>query len=240
MGLNRPWELDNARLRELWGELGGNPREIALALGRSTDAVRSQADKLGLRKVVPVPHLGRWTAAVVEQVGRFLTLDGLTCAEIADKIAVQTGMRTTRNMIIGLATRHNLHPNRELTPKVSRAGKDSPARKNAVSLRKARQKAIAPAKPAKPVWDYSGASRRDPYETRKDAWTPILGSFPQPLTKLGRSCCKWPVGGAGADMLFCCEAVRGDLQPYCSAHHRLGVGETGSARDLARSIRKVA
>jgi len=57
-------------------------------------------------------------------------------------------------------------------------------------------------------------------EVRAKAWTPLEGSTPKTLTD--RTGCKWPVGGQGADMLFCDEPISDRDPCWCQAHRMMG------------------
>lgn len=57
-----------------------------------------------------------------------------------------------------------------------------------------------------------------------------------PLMEAGFGQCRWPVGGHGAGLVVCGDAVEIEGRPYCAAHRARAtrrVGLTGAAADLA-------
>lgn len=227
--------------------------DIARELGRSADAIRMQALKMGLKRPVVTPKgNGKWDneegKLLLARMEHLLVVERRTVAEAAQILSAETKRHISRNVIIGLSDRRGFARAKTSTrpatpgtrkvaaPKIPRQGKDNPSRSNAQNVRQARAKAITQAQAPKPIPSMENG-HREPTAYRPEAWEPIVGSFPQTLAKLGSTCCKWPVGGSGADMLFCCEPARTDLEPYCSEHARRSYADTSSAKELRRGLR---
>lgn len=62
---------------------------------------------------------------------------------------------------------------------------------------------------------------RHGYTARAGAFEPLSGTNPRTLTERPFNGCCWPVGGEGADTLFCCAPKAG--RSYCAAHESAGI-----------------
>lgn len=61
--------------------------------------------------------------------------------------------------------------------------------------------------------------REPPSEARRKAWEPLQGSTPRTMHDGPLTGCRWPVGGKGADTLFCCNRTVG---AWCAEHAAIG------------------
>ena len=67
---------------------------------------------------------------------------------------------------------------------------------------------------------------------------PLPNTFPRPWLTRQPYECGFPVGGFGADTLFCCAPVKPESR-YCAAHHAIAyVKPEITANRLARSLRR--
>lgn len=64
----------------------------------------------------------------------------------------------------------------------------------------------------------------DGYKARTEAFAPLPGTNPRTLMERPSNGCCWPVGGEGADTLFCSAAKAG--QSYCATHGGSGITES--------------
>jgi GcrA cell cycle regulator len=67
------------------------------------------------------------------------------------------------------------------------------------------------------------------------AFQPLAGVAPVPFVERSGECCRWPVGGSGADML-CCGAKAPAPDPYCRAHMRLSKPRPGVRESLDKRL----
>jgi GcrA cell cycle regulator len=74
----------------------------------------------------------------------------------------------------------------------------------------------------------------DGYVARSGAFEPLPGTTPRTLTERPFNGCAWPVGGDGADTLFCCAKKSG--QSYCATHSKIALTASAPAKSASEKL----
>lgn len=199
-------------LRKLWGE-NVPTTDIARKIGQTPGSILNRAKRLGLKS--------RGTGAAVnsvpaEELAEAIRLyqSGLTPSEIARKLKVTPGT------IIGRLHRAGVTKKRQPQQR-------QPQPRTAAGIVELAAKRIAA--------QHEGFEKIEAAsEAANDDAIPLIG---RPV-----SSCAWPVGTPDrpANQL-CCGQGRAGESPYCERHRaKAGTGKTQDARELTRSLRRVA
>lgn len=171
-----------------------------------------------------------WTPERVARAAKFWTEDGLSAAEIAQRLG-----GVTRNAVIGKLCRIGL-AGQGSRKSGQRAYRQQPSAPRAVAVVQHRTRprnihaAVVKVAPPPAI------------ERAEDGMTWPLTPRSATLLTLQACQCRWPVGHAtGADQLFCGEA-RGE-GPYCPGHARIAGSDMSAdewARKNARWVQRMA
>lgn len=161
-----------------------------------------------------------WTDDLIGYITRKWKM-GWSAAMIARGLFKDEGVSCSRNAVIGKLHRLSL-PSPAKQPKatdVSAAAKE----------KKATRGSVKPPPPPKVE-----ANIKPPTSVPDNAWEVLAGSSPQPIERMERGACKWPVGDA--PFLFCCNATE---ETYCETHRMIAYrGLPSKPHELARSLRR--
>jgi len=215
---------------------GLSAEEVAKKLGATKGQVIGRAYHLGWirpRKAAPIrhEHSGAWTEERAQRV-KALWLEGKSATQIS-RLVAEPNWKPSRNTIIGKVHRMGCMAE-------GRAQPSKPMRAPAVSRSLNRLTVSAANKIRHRVSAATGLPVGEPIAAtrpRQEAYTPLPGTTPVPwIERKGWQCC-WPVGGEGADTLYCGSRSLSDSM-WCETHHRMGHAPTRSASDLARGLRR--
>lgn len=156
-----------------------------------------------------------WTPEISALARQLYVTEGLAAQRVAEIIGAPS-----RNSVIGRAHRQGWTAERG--PE-ARAFNHSRGKEAAAAARRAWWEARQKQKPPKP---------------EKARPMPQHHENPITLLQLRAHTCRWPVGGEGADMIFCGSHAAG---VYCSHHAEMAYTKSNlGVRDLARSVRRYA
>lgn len=165
-----------------------------------------------------------WTDERVALLIKLRTVDGLSCGQIAKKLG-----GVTREAVIGKLSRLKISLPGRPTMRLPR--RDIGILRGPKVIRNLKaDTAVA-----------SGALRNITTTKPLPKSTVIaLTCEPVDFEHLSRTGCKWPVGGDGADTLYCGD-VRDGRRPFCVEHSKLGFQKAAQSKaDLIRNCRRAA
>src|SRR5262245_3069371 len=210
------WTAEEDETLRQCAAAGGTTANAAARISKSLPAIRSRADRLGIR-LAPGRILCDWTDARLELTGR-LWKAGWSAARIAKEL----GAGITKNAVIGKLTRLKC---KDRSNGPSRSARGAQKRRLA-QLQKAKKKLAAKRqRPGKISAQLAGT--RGWFSPPRDPKFPVA-----PATDVARIAhndldqehCRWPIGDPAEVAIhrepFFCGAQREEGLPYCRAHCR--------------------
>lgn len=190
-----------------------------------------------------------WPAERVDRL-KALHAQGLSYSQIAEALNTDRNFpAVTRNAISGKLDRLRIvrsHGSRTVAMALSHRNVSSVRRHPKPEPKPRAQAKVFGATRVKPALIFAGpgavmsAEPKLPFHGKADAFSPLPGVEPVPFLERTGPRCRWPVGGAG-DQMLCCGALAHD-RSYCQAHHerahQTDQGKKPSAKELARSLRR--
>ena len=221
----RKWtEADNAYLKANWPRSDIRTQDIVDHLKRDKDTIRMQAKRLGCGGRPRVAASHEWPEAHKEHA-KAEWIAGRSADYVSKSLRAKFGpeARYSRSAVIGLCvTRLKLVRNSPASLQTAKAKPPAPAKVFKVGQGNVVFVQSPPVPPVSPA--------------RAAAFMPLDGFEPVRWTDRGGGCA-WPVGEAPDGEMLSCGAKTGG-KSYCTHHATAAYAPTGSAKELARGLRK--
>lgn len=213
---------------------GESNAAIGRVWGCKAETIRKRLELYGVKSA----HKPGLDDAVLAEIKK-LWLEGRSGQEIADQLGL------TKNTVVGYVQRRGW----KRTNSLAKAAADMLAKANTARAKAAPRPVRA--KPQLKIVGNGAVMQQDPVQRPPVIVARVIGAAPGSLglimTDPRFGGCRWPIGGEGADMRFCC-ARRPDGRIYCDHHHDAACSRQPLTRkpgadptkELMRSLRRFA